>query len=226
MAINNKFIIGTRAYEAVSFDEYQAHKEMYDSMDTAIVYGDTVYPVRSRTDTRPGMYEMGPFFHFKDPEDEEEADLYSANRVINFRDQTNIRGVIAQQNAMRSQERAVLTTPDNIYVPMKLEDDSQAMRGLKQAIEMKHIDLDKYESRFGSNYANDKRILTSKDITLSKLTTMANALDLGLTLTITDKDPEVANPINGQIVVDLLGTSMDVIKNPSAEEEVNWDDTE
>ena len=213
MAINNKFINGTHAYEAVTFEEYQEHKDMYESMDTAIVYGDYVYPIRGKTDTRPGMYERGPFCHFVAPTDPDDKEAYSVDKVIDFKNQKTLKQVIAQQNAMRSQERAILTTPDNIYIPMRLPDDSQAMKGLKEAIERKHIDLDKYESRFGTNYANDKRILTSKDITLSKLTTMANALDLGLTLTITDKEPDVANPIGGKIVVDLLGTSVDVIPN-------------
>lgn len=219
MAINNKFISGTHAYEAITFDEYQKNPEMYDQMDTAIVEGDYVYPIRSKADTRPRMYKDGPFYHFVEPTEPDDQANYSASRVIDFRNQTNIQGVIAQQNALRSQERAVLTTPDNIYVPMKLEDDSQAMKGLKEAIELKHIDLDKYESRFGTNYANDKRILTSKDITLSKLVTMANALDLGLTLTITDKEPDVANPIGSTIVVDLLGTDVKVLPNQSRTED-------
>ena len=211
--VNNKFMNGTKAYDVVSFEEYIANPDLYGYVDTAIAEGDYVYPVRSRTDTRPGLYQAGVFYHFRDPETDEDKEKYSADKVVDFRNQKKLEDVIAKQNALRDQERTILTTPDNIYIPVKLPNDSPAMKGLKEAITRKHIDLDKYESRFGNNYANDKRILVNTDITLSKLTTMANALDLGLKLTITDKDSDVPNPVNGKIEVDLLNNTLEFSGN-------------
>lgn len=211
--MNNKFICGNKSYDVVTWDQLKQNPELYEYIDTAVVDGDYVYPMRSKTDTRPGIYDKGIFYYKNDPISDDEKELYSAKRIINFEDQTTLEGVIRQQNAMRDQERMVLTTPDNIYIPQKLDSDSQAMKGLKEAVSRKHIDLDKYESRFGHNYANDKRILTSDTITLSKLITMANALDMSLTLSIGDRAPDVPNPINGEIVVDLLGDDMTIIPN-------------
>ena len=211
--MNNKFICGNKSYDVVTWDQLKQNPELYEYIDTAVVDGDYVYPMRSKTDTRPGIYDKGIFYYKNDPISDDEKELYSAKRIINFEDQTTLEGVIRQQNAMRDQERMVLTTPDNIYIPQKLDSDSQAMKGLKEAVLRKHIDLDKYESRFGHNYANDKRILTSDTITLSKLITMANALDMSLTLSIGDRAPDVPNPINGEIVVDLLGDDMTIIPN-------------
>ena len=211
--MNNKFICGNKSYDVVTWDQLKQNPELYEYIDTAVVDGDYVYPMRSKTDTRPGIYDKGIFYYKNDPISDDEKELYSTKRIINFEDQTTLEGVIRQQNAMRDQERMVLTTPDNIYIPQKLDSDSQAMKGLKEAVLRKHIDLDKYESRFGHNYANDKRILTSDTITLSKLITMANALDMSLTLSIGDRAPDVPNPINGEIVVDLLGDDMTIIPN-------------
>lgn len=217
--VNNKFMSGTKAYDVVSFEEYVAKPELYEHIDTAVATDSYVYPVRSRTDNRPGLYQKGAFYHFRDPETDDEKDRYSIDNVVDFRNQKKLEGVIAKQNALRDQERVILTTPDNIYIPIKLPNDSPAMKGLKEAIERKHIDLDKYESRFGNNYANDKRILVNTDITLSKLTTMSNALDLGLKLTITDKSPDVANPIKGKIEVDLLGNTLEFIPEETGQKE-------
>ena len=209
--MNNKIICGNKSYDVITWEQLQNNPELYSYIDAAVQDGDYVYPIRSKTDTRPGIYDRGPFYGIVRPETDSEKEMYSVDRVIDFENQTSLGGVIRQQNALRDQERMILTTPDNIYIPQKLQSDSQAMKGLKEAVTRKHIDLDKYESRFGNNYANDKRILTSDTITLSKLITMANALDMSLTLSIGDKAPDVPNPINGEIVVDLLGDDMTII---------------
>ena len=79
------------------------------------------------------------------------------------------------------------------------------MVGLKKAIIQKHIDLDKYEQRFGDNYNNDRRLLEKDNITLTKLKTFAKALDMKLTLTFEDNGKNVPNPIGEPIRVTVIG---------------------
>ena len=78
------------------------------------------------------------------------------------------------------------------------------MVALKTAVNNKHIDLDKYEHRFGENYANDKRLFNKNNISLGKMKTIANALDMDITLTIKDV-PDAPNPIGEVIEVKLTG---------------------
>ena len=91
------------------------------------------------------------------------------------------------------------------------------MVGLKEAVIAKNIDLDKYEQRFGVNYNNDKRLFNRNTITMSKLKTMFDVLDMKATLIIEDKSEEVPNPMGKKIIVDLT-------TNNSAEGEEGTDD--
>ena len=69
------------------------------------------------------------------------------------------------------------------------------LASLKKAVTTKHIDLDKYESRFGSNYANDKRLFNKPTISMQMLTRVCNALDIKATLTLEDQAGDIANPM-------------------------------
>ena len=84
------------------------------------------------------------------------------------------------------------------------------MKALKEAVTDKHIDLDKYEPRFGSNYNNDKRIFNKPNISLAMLVRMCNALDIKATLTLEDQQmpdgAETPNPIGRTISVELTST--------------------
>ena len=84
------------------------------------------------------------------------------------------------------------------------------MTALKQAVTQKHIDLDKYEPRFGANYANDRRIFVKPDISMKMLVRMCNALDIKATLTLEDQDSdlgEIPNPMKNSISVELTSRS-------------------
>ena len=82
------------------------------------------------------------------------------------------------------------------------------MKALKQAITDKHIDLDKYESRFGPNFNNDKRLLRKNSITFGKLRSICDALDIRVTISIEDSAPDVPNPIGRTIIADITGDNM------------------
>ena len=202
--MENRIQIDSKFLEVVPFDKYIENGQLYDPGTTAIQGEQYVYPVRSRTDTRPGMYKYGEFYKFVDPQDDIDKEAYSVDNIIDFQNQTNIRGIIEQQNAMRDAERIILTTPDNIFVPNIKQDDSPVMKGLKTAVINKHIDLDKYGPRFGVNYNNDKRLFNNSTISLAKLEKIGKALDMKLTLVIEDANEDIPNPMGEKVVVELL----------------------
>lgn len=202
--MENRISLNNKMMYAISFNTYLDNPALYDNGLTAIVEGEYAYPLRGKNDTRPGLYQSDAFYRFIPPRDEEEKRMYSADNVIDFENASSLREVIDSQNKMRSAERVILTTPDNIFIPNIKPDDSPVMKGLKEAVIMKNIDINKYEQRFGNNFNNDKRLFNNTTISLSKLETMAKALDLRLSLTIEDANENVPNPMGNKIVVELI----------------------
>lgn len=199
MAIE-KARIGDIIYDVITVEEYEANPNAYNPKFTAVKYSDgCVYPIRNRTDNRPGFYPTGGCDFFK-PCDPSEIHTYSQQNIINFSNKENIREIIEAQSQLANEERAILTTIDNLFVPEISSEDTPETRALKEAVREKHIDIDKYESRFGPNYNNDKRLFRRSSITLSKMKTILNALDMKATLIIEDSAPNVPNPIGRQII--------------------------
>lgn len=210
-------------YDVISYEELIANKEIYMNYvgRVAVDHNDgLIYPLRNPTDIRPGCYIMGGVIIFKPPYGSEAA-FYSAANVINFSQARNYREIIEAQDKLNKAERSILTTIENVTIPEIGENDTPAMKALKQAIINKHIDLDKYDYRFGvENYPNDKRLLKRNSITLPKLMTYANALDIAVTMTLEDKSPDVPNPMGNPIVVELNE------KNEMADEPMEGDSDE
>ena len=196
-----------KIYDLVDFTDYMTNRSIYMDEYTAIQQDEYVLPIRKKTDTRPGVYPSGPVAFFILPQEEEKQD-YSAQNIINFSDAETIKDIIEKQERLRNTERGILTTVDNVFVPKINDTDSPEMVGLKQAVIAKKIDLDKYEQRFGPNFNNDKRLFSKDSITMAKLKMMFDVLDMKGTLIIEDKSPDVPNPIGGQIIVDLSGSSI------------------
>jgi len=201
--------IGDKIYDVITMEEYNQNKESLNLSFTAIKDEESkkVYPIRGKNDDRPGIYMQGLINIFKDPEAEDTE--YSVDNIINFDDAKSLKEVIKKQSELKSMERIILTNPDNIFSPRIGENDSPEMVGLKKAVIAKHIDLDKYSSRFGNNYSNDKRLFNDETITMSKLKTMFKALDIKATLIIEDKNDSIPNPIGEQIYVELTGGESD-----------------
>lgn len=204
-----KIKIDDAIYDVISEEEYFRNPSMYNQF-SAVRGGDGyVYPIRaSYRDNRPGFYPNGGIIRYKMPRGRE-AQSYSTANIINFADAETIQDVIRTQQKLISAERTILTTIDNVFAPEIGENDAPVMRALKQAIIDKHIDLDKYESRFGDNYNNDKRLMKKDNITLNKLTAICENLDIVPTLTLRDRNPDVPNPIGRTITVDLTSAGMD-----------------
>ena len=213
----SKAKIGDVIYDVVTYDEYIRNQEYYDPAYTAIKHTDGyLYPIRKNGDYRPGLYDYGCMAFFIQPTGSDTG-VYSQQCMIDFDKAETFREIIQCQQRLASEERSILTTINNQYVPEIGENDTPEMQALKQSITDKHIDLDKYEHRFGPNYNNDKRLLKKDSITFGKLRTVCNALDIKASLTLEDANPEVPNPIGRSITVDLTGPGMSLIEDESEE---------
>lgn len=201
--------IDQKIYDVISIEEFNRNPDIHSQdMFTAIRDGERVYPMRSKTDTRPGAYFNGYGVQFVEPT-EMEMGKYSTDNVIDFSHAENLKEAIELQDKLQSAEREILTTVDSVFCPRITDADTPEMKGLKEAVTAKHIDLDKYEQRFGPNYNNDKRLFNRDSITMSKLKMMLNVLDMKGTLIIEDKADNVPNPIGRKIVVDLTENGYD-----------------
>lgn len=196
-------------YDVVTYPEFCANKEMFLRYPEAIAvlpYDGFVYPIRNpASDIRPGLYCLGMGLDwFKTPTSHWDIQEYSQTNVIDFSEAKTLRDVIATQNRLNHEERSILTTINSVTIPSILETDEPAMVALKEAIIAKHIDLDSYDYRFGeSNFPNDKRLLKKDSISLKKLISYCNALDIQAQLTLTDSNPEVPNPMGKAITCNL-----------------------
>lgn len=202
--MNKKMRIGDRIYDVTSLEDYTKNKDAYIAQYTAIHDPGTnlVLPIKNRYDNGPGIVVGSGVSYIEEPENKEE---YQDGAIIDFDNSRSIHDMMEKQRVVRSLERDILTSPDNIFTPKIFDDDSAEMKALKNAVLDKHIDLDKYEPRFGSNYNNDKRLFNKNTISLSMLKRVCEALDIEATLTLSDKSVDVPNPIGRTIEVKLTG---------------------
>lgn len=202
--MNKKMRINDKIYDVTTLEDYSKHKDAYIPQYTAIHDPDTnmVLPVKNRYDKGPGITISTGLAYIEEPEDTEQ---YHDKNIIDFDNSKNIHDMMEKQRVVRSLERDILTSPDNIFMPKIFDDDSAEMKALKTAVLDKHIDLDKYEPRFGSNYNNDKRLFNKNTISLSMLKRVCEALDIEATITLTNKSDDVPNPMTKPIEMKLTG---------------------
>lgn len=198
-----KGVIDGKPVEVIPFDQYTRQPSIYPVGYTAIDGGNgIVYPIRSKTDTRPGLYPSNGICRYKDPEPDE-MEAYSVSHITDFSNPANIADLIAKQQNLKQQERTILTTADNIFKPQVKPNDQPAMIALKTAVTQKNIDLDSYEYRFGQNYNNERRLFEKDSISLLKVVRLCTALDIKATLTLEDASPTVPNPMGNSVTVEL-----------------------
>lgn len=216
MVDKQEIMIDGKLMEVAPIDKYiknpNAYLGGYTAIDAGLPY---IYPVISINSTKPGVVirKNAPFVYVRKPQ-EEEAEQYKRDNMIDYSKARNYREFLEAQNMVRELEKDILTSPDSIYTPPEDPEDSAAMTAMKQAVTEKHIDLDKYEPRFGANYNNDKRTFNKNTISLAKIIRICNALDIKATLTLEDQMDEDGNmppnPIGRAISVEL--TSGDAIE--------------
>lgn len=197
--------IDSRIYDVITEEEYYRSPSAYDPRFTAIKFRDgNVYPIRNVSDHRPGFYQLGGMSYFK-LAPPSEYHTYSQQNIINFSDSSGIREIIQAQQQLASEERIILTSIDNLFTPNISPNDKPEMMALKQAVIDKKIDIDKYEQRLGANFNNDKRLFRRDSISFKKLVKICDALDIKVTMTFSDTDPDVPNPMATQRTVVITG---------------------
>lgn len=191
-------------YDLMDFIDYPSKGDT-EYGESAVEHNGIIYPERSPTDTKPGIYKASCFSYLKHP-DEDEVKDYVANddNIIDF----NVKSVqefVRSSDKLKSLERDILVDVDDIYSPIVDDNDEPEMVALKNAIISKNIDIGKYSGRFGSRiqYQNDIRLLKSSHISMGKLKKFLNVLDLDGYLVLEDSSEGVPNPMNEVIKVKL-----------------------
>lgn len=196
-----------KIYDVISEEEYLKNIDRHNDNkgNVAIERDGYLYPLTSNT-LKPGLCSpnKSPISVYIKPE-EDEKEKYVANEktIIDFSNISSRVEMINKSNSLKELERKILCSPDNITTLSVGEHDTPAMQALKESINMKKIDIDKYQDRFPSTFNNDKRLLPKDDISLKKLIMFGDGLDMKMTLTIEDKTPNVANPMNNKVTVEL-----------------------
>ena len=93
---------------------------------------------------------------------------------------------------------------DNIcemWLVMARDEEDAKMKAVKEAINLKQVDIKQYENRF-DQFQNDIRLLKGKSITLAKLISTCNNFDISAELTLRDREG-CANPMNTELKINL-----------------------
>lgn len=194
--------IKDKIYDVTTIEDYISNKDAYTPGFVAIETDGLILPVITPSSEDPGIIVGGVINRVNIPNDDKE---YDSNNVIDLTDVTNMKDLISKQEAIRKMENDIITSPDNINSYRITNEDAPEMRGLKEAVNLKQIDLDKYETRFGANYPNDKRLLQKNNVSMSMLKRLGTALDIKITLRFEDNGPDVPNPMDKVIEVKLTG---------------------
>ena len=208
-----KASIQGKMVDVISYETLQNNRDLYSSGPVAIEaeHNGNKYILPYNPDAAhqsldtPGVYKISQNADidvFVYPDNKYQEQEYQPE-VIDFGNSKNIQEYIEKRDRIKDIEKDILTSPDNIFRPPLNDHDSPEMRGLKEAIIAKHIDIDKYADRFGENFPNDKRKMKDDKITLFLLKRMCETLDMKAELIISDVSPEVPNPIGYQIHINI-----------------------
>ena len=202
-----KAIIGKKQHDVVSQEEYERRASLGDPnmlVDTVIEHRGTLYPVYNSVDsTRENPYAINRGMATKYFGTAEKNPEYSDKSIINFSDITSNKELLERQSRLHSEQAALLTSSANKdFAPIIREDDSPALKLVKECLHAKHIDIDCYRSQFESNceFSNAIRLLINADnhnISVQKIQMIGEKF--GIEFEISAKDARgVVNPM-GQV---------------------------
>ena len=175
-----------------------------------------ILPIRQgyKSMEKPGVYPCGEntehhyaFLSFPTNETDKQAYTPDSDHIVNFKDADGIQALMSMTDKLNKSINQYLETDvgvGNTYrAPLK-ETDSPEMRGLKLALTEKQMEIDKYNERFGANWANDKRKLNDDNITMFLLKRMCKNFDINVDLVFRDQSPEVPNAMGKVITINLV----------------------
>lgn len=223
-------LVKGESYNVLSYDEYRESKALWDTGNLAVKEGDYVLPYRgdysNKNSNAPGIYSAGSLDFVVYPNKNDEHN-YKDIPIITISSEDNIEEIIKKENVLSKLAEPWITNPDNITNIHMKESDEPSMKILKQAINEKRCDIDKYAPRFGDNFPNDKRQLKNSSVTLKIINRFCDNLDMEAILTIRDKDTGVPNPMKKPVSVSLTSgefLNIDIIDGEPMEEESSEED--
>lgn len=219
MALCDKFaIIGDKQMNVYSIDKVVENQNILigdNQIAVEVMHDNTpvILPVREKKDddiSKPGFYvDDGPLAFISYPITEEEEKIYSpsSDKVFDMRDINSMQEFVTKKEEYDQTVSSLLETDpmdDSIFKPPLLKTDTPEMRALKESIIAKQIDLDKYASRFGDNYPNDKRKLKDDNITSYMLKRICDNLDIQVDIVFRDAKDNVPNPMGKIVKVNMV----------------------
>lgn len=208
-----KSAVNGQVVDVVNYDDYTANKDMYAGrtdigIPTEYKGKDIILPMKGQYPSSgvapmtPGVYNAGCVDFFVPPE-EAFVEKYIPKNTVTMNNQDNIRDLIIAGEQSKKLDEPFITSPDNItIIPIK-ENDQPEMICLKMALNSKHFDIDKYASRFGDNFPNDKRQLKSNSATLNIIKRYCANCDMEAIMILRDKSADVPNPMGREIAISL-----------------------
>lgn len=197
-----KMLINNRLYEVTTMEDYTDNKSLYNPKFTAIENNNgQVLPIKSKNDTGVGVYYQDDAMVAIVNKPKDNDNIYDSKNIIDYSNPKDIGEIINKENIVRDIENELLTTKENIFNLKIGNEDTPEMKAVKQAINLKQIDIRQYEQRF-DQYQNDIRLLKGKSITLGKLVSTCTNFDISAELVLKDKEG-CANPMNSEIRIDL-----------------------
>lgn len=197
-----KIIINGINYDIIN--DINALIANYDNiMNYNIAFNDGTYVLPVKTDPnikRSPYYFLHPLFGLLITNPEFITEEYSVNNIIDFNDVNNIKDYINKVDIIKNINNDFIAKCNNEVVEFPInEDDEPELKLLKEAINIKGIDIHSYKHRFGNTFSNVLRELkTSNKISINRLKDVAEALDLKITMSIEDTSASI-NPMNSNI---------------------------
>lgn len=201
------YMVNGRLTNVISMDEYSKYQDMYSPGSATIEKekdGKKFYlPIRSSVENEPGVYPIGNAAAITRFPDENDNTYSDTTKLVDFSDSKTTKEIMEKQNQFRDLEYEMLCSPGDVLVAPYLPNDTPMMRAFKEAINAKGIVAANYKERMGPNYSNDIRKVKENDITIKMASRMAKNLDEEIIMIIRDKNPDVANPIGREIIVNI-----------------------
>ena len=209
-----KSIVNGSMYDIISEEDYEKNKRNYPNNSTIAVEkevdGKIVdLPIRNINYYSDGTLTPGIYTGDRSPL--EFTVLPNSDNIMNFvprktveiNNHNSMKEILQKEETISRMSEPWITSPDNISIFQITDEDQPEMKALKQALNAKQIDLDKYSIRFGNNFPNDKRQLRTHSATLNIIKRFCDNLDMDAVLILKDKHPNVPNPIGKEIEVCL-----------------------
>lgn len=221
-------VIDGRMYEVVDAERFFRSPTSWQLEFTALLftgcYGlymdplpDYILPFRSNSELGselPGIYGMDPLspsptffeirpFIYDGFGNRIMLDQYSTMTMQDVSNINSIQELIRADAKFKEQDFSILTAGVSAFRVKIGANDTPEMAIFKQAVNDKNIDIDRYRSRIGPTFPNDKRLIPGESITFPKIKSLLRSLDLKATLIIDNAGPDVPNPIPRPLIVNI-----------------------